>query len=229
MGRCESAAQRWFNLLRQAGVIYADAKLSTIDRDTEAKAKVAQTLEKFCGSIAERVHAGQGLVLFGPVGAGKDFRAMAVAREAIRNGLSLHWLEGRILSHRLFDGDWTDDLLEDCTHAEILYVADPPLLNQQAQQRLGMILDSRFRHGRPVWATVNVNSRAELIERIGADNADRLLCNVVAVHCDWPSGRKTAAIDATLPKPPSELPETMNTFPQYRPRYTPAEPRPVST
>lgn len=53
-----------------------------------------------------------------------------------------------------------------------------------------VVIDSRYRHNRPCWITVNVATRAELEARMGVLLVDRLMENAHCLFYSWPSYRE---------------------------------------
>ncbi|MBX3438018.1 MAG: ATP-binding protein [Planctomycetaceae bacterium] len=137
-------------------------------------------------------------MLFGTVGTGKDHLLIATLRSAIRSGLTVEWRDG----NRLF-GDLRDvinsernesQVLRDFVRPDILALSDPvPLQGEITEYQAGWlwrILDTRYRNRKSTFVTINIAGRAELVSRLGAGIADRLIDGALAVHCNWPSHRQ---------------------------------------
>jgi DNA replication protein DnaC len=155
-------------------------------------------LAAYCQDVVARVKAGQGLVLFGPPGSGKDHLLTAVARVAIAVGAEVRWRTGRELfaSFRdaIDDGTSEDRLVDRCVSPNVLYLSDPlpcrAALSDYQLDVLYRILDGRYSRGRPTWCSVNVAHRGELDERLGPQNASRMLDGALTVHCNWADYRQ---------------------------------------
>ncbi|NLX55903.1 MAG: ATP-binding protein [Planctomycetaceae bacterium] len=115
---------------------------------------------------------------------------------------SISWTNGMDMFRRLRDsfgsgGDSESDWQTSYTRPDVLAISDPlpPVgaLTDFQKAALFGILDVRYRRLRPVWLTANVASGAELDERLGPQNADRLRDGAVVVRCNWDSYRRARA------------------------------------
>ena len=191
-------ASNWDSLVRQRGERYADCRLSNFVQESDGQAGAVASLQNYCLDIAERIADGEGLILFGPKGTGKDHLMMAVARVAIGSGKSVLWQNGMDLFGDIRDamdkGDAERSLVNRLVAPDVLYLSDPlPPFGTLTDFQAGMlfrILDGRYSRRKPTWATVNVVSGKQLEERMGPQNADRLRDESLAICCDWPSHRK---------------------------------------
>lgn len=185
-------------LIRERGERYAGCRLSNFAADTEAQKRAVKELVDYCGEITDRIADGEGVILFGPKGTGKDHLAMALARAAILAGKYVLWQNGMDLFGDIRDGidrgDSERALVRRMVNPEVLYLSDPlpPFgnLTEYQASMLFRILDGRYSRGKPTWCTVNVSSGADLDARMGAQNGDRLRDGAIAIFCDWPSHRR---------------------------------------
>ena len=160
--------------------------------------EVVSALRTYCSSLSDHLSRGDGLLLFGPAGTGKDHLLVATVRFAIREyGVRVGWKNGVDLF-----ADARDRIASDCTEREmlaklvspdVLYLSDPlppyGTLTEYQASTLFRAIDRRYSLGKPTWMTLNVASRKEAAERMGPQIVDRLTDGAVVLHCDWPSHR----------------------------------------
>lgn len=189
---------RWSGLVRERGERYANCRLATFATEHESQRSAVELLTDYCREVSDRIAGGEGLILFGPKGTGKDHLIMAIARVAILAGKHIVWQNGMDLFGDIRDaidkGDAERALVRRLVVPDVLYISDPlpPFGNLTEFQASMMfrILDGRYSRRKPTWATVNVSSGAELDTRMGAQNGDRMRDGAIAIFCDWPSYRK---------------------------------------
>jgi len=196
--------KRWQKLIDARGTRYADCQLRNYEiygtpQEQEQQLAVRNALVAYCHRMPDAIQAGEGLILFGPKGTGKDHFAMALARHAILGcGRSLIWVNGMDLWGEIRDamdsGTSERSLISRYTWPDVLYLSDPlpPTgdLGDHQKAMLFRILDARYSNSRATWVTVNVDKREELEKRLGPQNADRLRDGATALFCYWGSYRK---------------------------------------
>ncbi len=190
---------RWLReLADERGKRYADCRLENFEVTHDKQRDALRTIVDFCTSIEEKIKQGRGVVLFGSKGTGKDHLMMGIAWHCIRVGFNVEWVNGADMRGDVRDSTKSDDRERDYVKQllapKVLWISDPlpvtgPLSDAQ-QDRLFRIIDGRYSRMKPTLVTVNVASRQELEARIGAQTADRLCDDSLAVFCDWPSYRK---------------------------------------
>lgn len=191
-------ADRWLAFVRERGERYRDCRLQNFERTTEKQAAAVHLLTGYCESIGDRIADGEGIVLYGPKGTGKDHLLVAVCRAAFAAGKHLVWQNGMDLfgdiRDRMDSGDSERALVNRLVAPDVLYLSDPvpPLgnLSDFQSSMIFRILDGRYSRRKPTWCSVNVSKGSELETRMGAQNVDRLRDGALAIHCDWPSYRE---------------------------------------
>ena len=183
------------------GKRYAGCTLDNFEAGWPEQQAALTKLRAYAGDIRANVDRGRGLVLFGPAGSGKDHLAAAVGREAIIRGVTVSWRNGRDIFGAFrdaMDNDTSErSLFRELEAPEVLVLSDPipPFgrLTEYQGDVLFRLVDSRYRQLKPTWATLNVCGGDEADNRIGAQIADRLRHDALAIFCDWPSYRKVSA------------------------------------
>jgi DNA replication protein DnaC len=194
------------------GIRYADCRLDNFVVSLPEQKKVVDALRDYVATFDERAKRGQGVVLFGPAGTGKDHLAVAVCkavydrwtdwygRKFIRfvTGLDLYRMIRDTMGSKS-TSEW--DVIEPYVRASLLLLSDPlpprgPLTDWQAGVLLD-IIDARYRGLLPTIVTVNIANGNEGDERMGAQTLDRLKDGAVCFYCDWPSYRKAQKVEAT--------------------------------
>jgi DNA replication protein DnaC len=187
--------ERWKSLLAAAGARYADCTLSNFRCDCPEQTRVVAALRDY---IAEDCPAG--VILFGPVGTGKDHLAFAVCRSALKAGKLVRWINGQNWFGIVRDAMDTDrseaSLIADLARPELLCLSDPlppvgPLTQFQATM-LYRLVDARYSRGVPTICTINVADDSEADERMGAATWDRLTHDAWKIKCNWPTYRQPA-------------------------------------
>lgn len=116
----------------------------------------------------------------------------------LQHGIRVEWLSGLDFygdcRDRIESGDPESKAIRHYANPAVLAVSDPlpPTGQLTVFQRsmLFRVVDRRYSQMRPTWVTLNVASRNEAMERIGANIIDRLTHEALVVHCDWPSYRR---------------------------------------
>lgn len=191
-------ADRWRAFIQSRGDRYLDCRLSNFEQECDGQKHAVASLVDYCGNLADRVADGEGVILFGPKGTGKDHLIVALCRVAIAQGKHVVWQNGMDLFGDIRDGIDKGEAERALVHRlvtpDVLYFSDPlPPFGNLTEFQAGMIfriLDGRYSRCRPLWVTVNVSTRDELDARLGPQNGDRLRDGALAIFCDWPSYRK---------------------------------------
>lgn len=183
------------------GKRYAGCTLDNFRADRPEQRDAVAKLREYVRDIKANVDRGRGLVLFGPAGTGKDHLLVGTAKEAISAGIGVAWRNGRDLFGAFrdaMDANTSErSLFRDLEAPDVLILSDPApptgRLTEYQGDVLFRLVDARYRELRPIWTTLNVAGGDEADSRIGAQIADRLRHDALAIFCDWPSHRKVRA------------------------------------
>lgn len=160
-------------------------------------------VKKWADSFEERLKAGEGLVLYGPAGTGKDHLAFAaVAKSIVTFGVSARWFSCRDVFGAARDQIGSNEsesaLLRSITRASVVVLSDPlppfgdVALTPWQSDLLFRIVDARWRRQLPTVCTVNVADDDEGDRRLGAPTWDRINDRAWRAFTRWPSYRQPA-------------------------------------
>lgn len=183
------------------GSRYADCSLANYQVSCEEQKKLISELQAYIQNVEDHVNNGQGLLLFGPKGAGKDHCLMGVSKFVIAWGFKVHWQNGldlwsRFRSTMRRDARETEtEILQELSKVDVLWISDPlppsGNLSEYEQQRLFQLIDRRYNEKRPTFVSMNVASGVEAEERLGAASVDRLRDGAITFFCNWASHRQS--------------------------------------
>lgn len=193
----------WNALTGPMGSRYKDCTLKNYIIDDSADHAIAQRtvldeVQAYADQIPERVGDGQGLLLYGPSGTGKDHLLTGLSRVAVSNELTIKWVNGSTLYRSMREGlgEDEDELVNRYIYPAVLYLSDPvpPVgsLTPFQASTLFAIIDGRYRERKATWATMNVGDGQEAASRLGSAIADRLRDGAISLNCSWPSYRRGA-------------------------------------
>lgn len=197
--------KNWDLACEAIGTRYRECTFETfqISADPEIGPRQTNSVQRclaFCSDIKANVDAGRGLILFGPVGTGKDHLLVATMREACRAGYRVAWRNGPDLHAAVrestFGNASIEDLVRGCVQTDILAISDVvPAAGELAAfqvEFLTRVIDDRYRALKPIWLTVNVASSKDLEARLGSAINRRIVESAFSVGCFWPCWRRTA-------------------------------------
>jgi DNA replication protein DnaC len=180
-----------------------ESSLDTYRATTPEQRTILAGLREYVADLPARLRSGEGVLLYGPVGTGKDHLALGIVREAL--------LTHRHTARRINGVDWygavrdamdtsqtEKSLVAELASPQWLIVSDPlppfdALTNHQASM-LYRVIDKRREDGKPTIVTVNVVDGAEGARRMGAATWDRLKDRAWVFACAWDSYRKPARV-----------------------------------
>lgn len=185
--------------LQDRGQRYRNCRLSTFEATEPGQAEAVARLRSYAENMPAECEQGNGVILYGPSGTGKDHLLVALGFAAERRyGLRVAWRNGmelfagfRQAIHEDAD-EWS--IVRPLADADILVLSDPlpPSgdLTDYQKSMLYRVLETRYTRCKPTWASVNAKCRNEVDSRMGAPCADRLRHNAVTIFCKWQSYRK---------------------------------------
>ena len=197
------ARQHWIELCGVRGRRYAHCRLENYEIREDGQKAVVESLRDYAKAMPDRIRAGQGIVLYGPSGTGKDHLAWAMVRVAATHCFKSAWANGVTLFADRRDGidssQTERQFVAMYSRPDVLLLSDPipprdQLTNAQ-QQLLYRILDARYSDKRPTWVTLNVATRRETDEKITTQISERLIDGALTLECSWASYRKAAPKD----------------------------------
>lgn len=185
----------------QVGSRYRDCTLENFVTTTETQTRVLDAIKAYAADMAARIRDGQGIVLFGPSGTGKDHLLVGLMRILIeRERRAAYWLNGVSLFSMFRDAmdghDSEERLVRKLAGPHVLVLSDPQpamgSLTAFQSQVLFQVVDERYRSQRPTWVSMNAASGDEAAAKIGMATVDRLRDGALTLMCNWPSYRKAA-------------------------------------
>lgn len=205
MALAEQKARRqgaFAKLCERAGQRYSRCLFKNYECKNAAQTAARDACLEYAKSLIEHLSDGKGLVLYGPVGTGKDHLAFAVCSAAtLHHGKSVGWINGQdwfgeIRDQMGDDGQAERYIIMRLCAPDLLVISDPlpPYgnLTQHQATMLYRVVNGRYSLGRATIATLNVSSDEEADARLGAATWDRLCHRAWKIKCDWPSYRKPA-------------------------------------
>lgn len=179
-----------------AGRRYAACTLDNYKVSCDMQARIVNALREYVESNA--VDNGEGIVMYGPVGTGKDHLLFAVASQCVAIDFRVQWVNGQDLFGEIrdrMDGDKPESAFFDKYAGSQLLVLSDPLppfgnLTQHQATMLYRLMDDRASRRLPTFVSVNVADDAEADARIGAATWDRMCDGAWKIRCAWPSYRK---------------------------------------
>lgn len=155
-------------------------------------------LKKLLGELPDWADAGEGMVFYGTVGAGKDHLMAASLYAAAAKGVSCRWVNGQEIYGRFRDQIASDsreeELLKLWCEPQVLAISDPaPPAGDATRwnlQQLYRLLDRRYRALKSTWITLNALTLEQADARLSAPAFDRLRDGSHLFGCFWPSYRE---------------------------------------
>lgn len=192
-------------LVRGAGEGYIGCRLNNYRVSHPQQTKVVDALQDYIASIQEHVAAGRGIILYGPVGTGKDHLLFAMARAVmlLMKDFTIAWHNGQDWFGEVRDamdsGVAETKTIRQLSQPDLLVLSDPlpPTgnLSPHMATMLYRAIDDRYSRNRITFVSVNVANDDEADSRMGAPTWDRLCDGAFKLHCAWPSYRKPFRVE----------------------------------
>lgn len=202
--RCKAAIAQ---LSRDVGKRYRECRLgSYILYDNGAKVQTASMKEQrhvvyqiteSLNQLPAMVADGRGVILYGPVGSGKDHLAIGMMYYLAEQGISCRWYGGEKFYQTMADV-WREDhgtqreAMAPLISPTVLCLSDPVLpygMSDSNYRSLYRLIDARYCDCKSTWVTMNVTTREEAEKRLSQQVFSRLLDGAVRYFCNWPDYR----------------------------------------
>lgn len=160
---------------------------------------VLERIIQLSAKLDALVSEGTSIILYGPVGTGKDHLLAALLYEAARRFFfACAWRSSvdlyRNMRDRMDSGETEEGVIRELAKPAILALSDPPPpdgeLSAFKLEFLFSVIDRRYRKMLPTWITINVQTTHEAEMKLSTQIWDRLQHGAEIVPCFWPSYRE---------------------------------------
>jgi len=194
-------------LVKAAGERYANCRFSNWsvggDEDARLRAEIKAMVQEWASTYPERVKASTNLVLYGPVGTGKDHLAFAAVRQAVlQHDATVQWINGRDLVGDIRDRitleQTESSLISSIRSPQCVVISDPlppagPLSSHQMDMMF-RIVHARYSDGKLTVMTLNVVDDFDADTNLGVPTWDRLCDRAWKAHFDLDSNRRPSRV-----------------------------------
>lgn len=188
--------------MKSAGLRARNWSLNSYKVSDPYQREVVDLVKDWADKFEQRVKRGEGLVLLGPVGTGKDHLAFgAVARGVSAVGSSALWVACRELFSNSRDAMVGDEgerrFVRTFLAPDVLILSDPtpPVgdgLTSWQSDLLFRVVDARWRAFRPTVVTANFADDRDAENAVGAPTWDRINDRAFVAVTNWGSYRNAS-------------------------------------
>lgn len=182
---------------------YRQATLDSFRCDIERQHRVVAMLREYLSNPMANFHEGIGIVLYGPVGTGKDHLAIGVMRVLVEKLSGVRVLNvncqdwfGQLRDAIDQKSESESQMIRRLSAPHWLLLSDPlpPFgnLSQHQSTMLYRLLEQRAKQRLPNIVTINVANEEEARTRLGAACWDRMRGETWRIQCKWESYRRPA-------------------------------------
>ena len=148
-------------------------------------------------TIKATVEAGDGVMLIGQVGTGKDYLLAALLYAAAEELIPVKHVNAQEVfggfRDRIDTGDSDEDYFRSLIAPDVLGLSDPipptGSVGNWDVQNLYRIIDRRYKEMKSTWVSLNAVNIEEVTKQLSAPVFDRLRHNARIIPCFWPSYR----------------------------------------
>lgn len=199
------AEAKWRPVQASIGKRYAMTTFENYEIYDPAQRDAVEIVRQYAANIPEHVERGEGLILFGTVGTGKDHLLSCVLREAaMTHGVTVSHVYGLDLHAKVrdaMDDDKVEQVLRPYREAKLFAISDPlpndGQLTPWNKQTLMRLVNARYVAMRPTLLTINAPSLSQtqdvginVWDEMSDAVFDRLAHGAIVVECRWPSYRQ---------------------------------------
>lgn len=196
--------KRWLEILKQVGDRHKDCRLTNYllnsdpdyaQRQTEALGR----LSAYCGDIPSLLKTGNGLIIYGPCGTGKDHLVVGAIYRAIDAGVDAMFVNGVRLARKISETIGADaktdlvDVVKKYAAPDILAISDILLpsgnLSGYHKDALYQIINERYKNLKPTWLTANAHNKEQMDAALSPQVVSRLAHGALTINCEWPDWR----------------------------------------
>lgn len=176
------------NQIRSNAFHYSSMKEWTFERDDRKNPSISDKLKRYAGNFADFYKTGNGLLLYGAVGAGKTYLAACVVNAVIDNMYSAKMTNfSRILNELQNRFDGRQEYIDKICKYSLLVIDDlgAERDSEYAREQVYSVIDSRYQTKKPLIITTNL-SYEEIVNCTDIDRRriyDRILeiCHPIEV------------------------------------------------
>lgn len=188
----------WHDYIHARGKRYEKCRLSNfhIGGSSERSSAVSRITD-YCDHMDDHFERGEGMILVGPSGTGKDHLLTGAVFRAVNAGVkSIRWVSGPLLFAEvrgvISENRHVESMIRQYKNCGLLVFSDLAMgtLTDFQADIVYRIVDARYSSLRPTWVSVNAPTRDALEDMTSVQIVDRLSHGAVKIMCNWESYRK---------------------------------------